>query len=276
MSYSTLMAHIELGLANDHLLSLIAGLAERFQAGVIGVAASQPIQVLQGEMYVAADLVQLDRDEIEREIKEAEARFRAALSGKAERLDWRAAVTFLPLADYICHQARAADLIVTRPDRGGVPFESSRRTSIGDLVMQAGRPVLIVPPSVAALDLKNVIVGWKDARESRRAVSDALPLLKLADHVTVVEVADRLDMEAAVARLGDVVAWLEGHGVAATAKPVEAHGDVTAQLENIAQDREAGLIVAGAYGHSRLREWVFGGVTQEVLMHPRRCTLTSH
>jgi hypothetical protein len=119
MSYSTLMAHIELGLANDHLLSVTAGLAERFQAGVIGVAASQPIQVLQGEMYVAADLVQLDRDEIEREIKEAEVRFRAALSGKVERLDWRAAVTFLPLADYICHQARVADLIVRLNPAGG-------------------------------------------------------------------------------------------------------------------------------------------------------------
>lgn len=276
MTYSTLMAHLELGLSNDHLLSATAGLAERFHAGVIGVAASQPMQVLQGEMYVAADLIQLDRDEIEREIGEAEVRFRAALSGKAERLGWRSTVTCLPLADYICDQARAVDLIVTRPDRGGVPFESNRRTSIGDLVMRAGRPVLIVPPSVEALDLKHVIVGWKDTRETRRAVSDAMPLLKLAGQVSVAEVADRVDMASAEARVEDVVAWLAGHGVTAAAMPVQAHGEVTAQLEHIAQEREAGLIVAGAYGHSRLREWVFGGVTREVLMHPRRCTLTSH
>ena len=264
MTYSTLMAHMELGLSNDHLLSVTAGLAERFHAGVIGVAASQPMQVLEGEMYVAAHLIQLDRDQIEREIRETEIRFRATLSGKAERLGWRAAVSFLPLADYICDQARAVDLIITRPDRGGVPFESSRWTSIGDLVMRAGRPVLIVPPSVEILDLKHILVGWKDTRETRRAVGDAMPL------------ADRVDMATAEARVEDVVAWLAGHGVTAAAVPVQAHGDVTAQLERIAQEREAGLIVAGAYGHTRLREWVFGGVTQEVLMHPLRCTLMSH
>jgi len=276
MSYSTLMAHVELGLSNDHLLSVTAGLAERFHAGVIGVATSQPMQVLQGEMYVAADLIQLDRDEIEREMGEAEVRFRAALSGRVERLGWRSTVTFLPLADYICDQARAVDLIVTRPDRGGVPFESSRRTSIGDLVMRAGRPVLIVPPTIEVLDLKHVLVGWKDTRETRRAVSDAMPLLKLAGQVSVVEVADRVDMATAEARLEDVVGWLAGHGVTAAAMPVQAHGDVTAQLEHIAQEREVGLIVAGAYGHTRLREWVFGGVTREVLMNPRLCTLMSH
>jgi nucleotide-binding universal stress UspA family protein len=276
MSISTLMAHVELGLPNDHLLSITAGLAEKFQASVTGVAASQPIQVLQGEVYVAADLVQLDRDQIEREAHEAEARFRAVLSGKAKHLTWRSTVTCLPLADYIADQARAADLIITAPDRGGLPFESSRRTSIGDLVMRAGRPVLIVPAGVDSLDLKSIIIGWKDTREARRAVADAMPLLEKAVEVSVVEVADRTDMASAEAHVREVARWLGGHGVSAKPMAVKADGDVSAQLEHIAQENDAGLVVAGAYGHNRLRESVFGGVTREVLMRPRRCTLVSH
>jgi nucleotide-binding universal stress UspA family protein len=276
MSFSTLMAHMELDLPNDDLLSLTAGLADEFEASVIGVGASQPIQVMQGEVYVAADLVQLDRDQIEREAHEAEAQFRTALASAASRLTWRATVTCLPLSDYIADQARAADLIITAPDRGGVPFESSRRTDIGDLVMRAGRPVLIVPAGVDRLDLTSVLIGWKDTRESRRAVADAMPLLKKAATVGVVEVADKIDIEHAQSHVRDVADWLSTHGVSAEPLAVQAQGDVTEQLEHIAKDRGVGLVVAGAYGHSRLREWVFGGVTREVLMHPRRCTLVSH
>ncbi|HEY1448711.1 MAG TPA: universal stress protein [Caulobacteraceae bacterium] len=276
MSFSTLMAHMELDLPNDDLLSLTAGLADEFEASVIGVGASQPIQVMQGEVYVAADLVQLDRDQIEREAHEAEAQFRTALASAASRLTWRATVTCLPLSDYIADQARAADLIITAPNRGGVPFESSRRTDIGDLVMRAGRPVLIVPARVDRLDLASVLIGWKDTRESRRAVADAMPLLKKAATVGVVEVADKIDIEHAQSHVRDVAAWLSTHGVSAEPLAVQAQGDVTEQLEQIAKDRGVGLVVAGAYGHSRLREWVFGGVTREVLMHPRRCTLVSH
>jgi nucleotide-binding universal stress UspA family protein len=276
MSILTLMAHMELGLPNDHLLSLTAGLAEQFGASVIGVAASQPIQVLQGEVYIAADLVQLDRDEIEREAHEAEARFRAALSGKVPDLDWRSTVTCLPLSEFIADQARAADLIVTAPDRGGVPFESSRRTDIGDLVMRAGRPVLIAPKAADKLDLESVLIAWKETRESRRAVADAMPLIKKAGKVAVVEVADKIDIDYAQSHVRDVADWLSGHGVSAEPLAVQAQGDITEQLEHIAKGRGVGLVVAGAYGHSRLREWVFGGVTRGVLMHPRRCTLVSH
>jgi nucleotide-binding universal stress UspA family protein len=276
MTFSTLLAHLEAGRSNRHMLDVTAALAERFQAKVIGVAACQPLQLLYGEMYAAADLVQLDRDEIDRETGAAEAEFRAALTDKAKSLGWRAAVTCFPLADYICDQSRAADLIITSPDPGGVPYESNRRTDVGGLIMRAGRPVLIVPADAPPIDLSHVVVAWKDTREARRAVADALPFLTQAGRVSVVEIADATDMADAEARVADVAEWLEGHGVAAEADPVAAKGDTAAQIEAIARDKEAGLVVAGAYGHTRLREWVFGGVTRQTLMHPRRCTLVSH
>jgi nucleotide-binding universal stress UspA family protein len=276
MTYKTLMAHLDLGRSSEHLLRLTASLATRLGADVIGVAAAQPIQILNGQMYVAGELVQLDRDQIDREAAAAEAQLRAALAGVGRNVDWRVATTLAPLADFICAQARAADLVITSPDIGGLPFESNRRTSIGDLVLRIGRPVLIVPPTVDCLDLTSVVVAWKDTRESRRALADALPLLAHAEKLCVAEVAREEDLAGAEARTADVAHWLEGHGIAAEPLAPHEKGDVADQLHAIAEERGAGLIVAGAYGHTRLREWVFGGVTRQVLMHPRRCTLVSH
>ncbi len=276
MTFSTIMAHLELGRSNERLVNLTAELAKRLATDVIGVAACQPIQILYGEVYVAGDLIQMDRDEIDRETKVAEAEFRAALAGHAQTLDWRTAVTCLPLAGYICDQARAAELIITSPDRGGRPFESNRRASIGDLVMQAGRPVLIAPATATTLDLEHVLIAWKDTRETRRAVADALPLLEQAGQVSVVEVAEHTDLEDAEARVADVADWLKRNGIGAQGLAIAAAGDVAVQLDTLARERDVGLMVAGAYGHTRLREWAFGGVTQQALMHPRRCTLVSH
>ena len=103
-----------------------------------------------------------------------------------------------------------------------------------------------------------------------------MPFPYLAGAVSVVEIVDIADLADAEARVADVAEWLDRQGVTAEGSVVKAHGDVTIQLDAIAGQKGAGLIVAGAYGHTRLREWVFGGVTQQVLMHPRRCTLVSH
>ncbi|MGA2952974.1 MAG: universal stress protein [Caulobacteraceae bacterium] len=276
MSISTLMAHVEVGRPNAALLDATGRLAERFDAHVIGVAACQPMQLLYGEVYAASELVQLDRDEIERETDAAENEFRAALNGKAKSLAWRCAVTCFPLSELIAGQARAADLLITSPDRGGAPYESTRRTDVGNLVMQAGRPVLILPPDPQPVDFTHALVAWKDTREARRAVIDAVPLLQAAEAVSVVEIAEEADLIDARARAEDVAAWLGRHGVEATAQVEAAHGNGAAQIEAVAGKLGAGLLVAGAYGHTRLREWVFGGVTREILLRPRRCTLVSH
>ena len=82
MSYATLMVHMELGRPNTGLLKITAELAERFQAGVVGIAARQPIQMVYGDGYVSGDLYQQDLDEITKELKAAQAEFRAALQGR--------------------------------------------------------------------------------------------------------------------------------------------------------------------------------------------------
>ena len=276
MSYSTLMAHLDLRPSNDGLLRIAADLAERCKARLIGITACQPMAVAYGDGYMSAEVIDQDRAERRREIDLAEASFRAALQGKVADLEWRSTVSYMSLTNYIAEQARSADLLITNPDPKDSSLDNSRLVSIGDLVMRAGRPVLIVPPGIDRLNLESVVVGWKDSRETRRAVVDALPLLRLAGRVLVVEIAAQEDIDDARSRLDDVVAWLGRHGIAAEAMAAPSAGADATRLDAIVREHDAGLMVAGAYGHNRLREWVLGGVTRDLLLSPGRCTLVSH
>lgn len=275
MSYATLLVNVEPGRPHGDLLRVAADLAERLDvASVLGIASCQPMPVIFGDSSVSGDLFAADRDAIRDDIDVAEAQFRAAFVAAKAALSWRSAVTFEALADYVAREARGADLILS--GLGASPSPATRRVDIGDLVMQAGRPVLIVPSAAGPLELQRVVVAWQDTRETRRSVVDALPLLKIAAQVRVVEIAAEDDLSAARARLDDVVGWLTRHGVAAHAQAYPASGDDSTRLMDIVAEYDADLIVAGAYGHSRVREWVFGGVTDDLLLSGKRCTLVSH
>ena len=117
MTYATLMVPLQLGRANAALLQVVGDLAERFHAGVIGVAACRPLQVVCRESPVPAVLFEEDRKLIDRELKAAEAEFRTVLQSRAGRLEWRPRVTVLPLSDYLAREARSADLVVMGVDR---------------------------------------------------------------------------------------------------------------------------------------------------------------
>src|SRR5579863_9926990 len=148
----------------------------------------------------------------------------------------------------------------------------------GDVLMAAGRPVLVVPPELPrGKILSHVIVGWKDTRESRRAVVDALPLLRKAGQTTVVGVGETGDEEANRRSVDDVVAFIRLHGVDAAPLALSAGDQAPAQcLIDCAWTKRAGLIVLGGYGHARASEWVFGGVTRSMLKASPICCLFSH
>lgn len=276
MACKTLMVHLELNGSNAGLLDIAADLADRFDARVIGLAACQPIQMLFDEGVTSGEVMIADRAEISREIAAAEAVFRQALKGRVKALEWRSCVTYEPLASYIADEARAADLIITSPDQGASIFDNSRRVKVGNLALEAGRPLLIVPRGVSSLALKNVFVAWKDSRESRRAVSDALPLLKLAKNVTVLEAARAAEQSRAHARVMDVARWLESHGIAADPVTTARGGPDATELHADLIERGCDFLVAGAYGHSRMGELVFGGVTRDLLLDPEYCVQISH
>jgi nucleotide-binding universal stress UspA family protein len=274
--YSTLMVVLRFGGSNADILSVAGELAERFQASVVGVATRQPTQYMFSGNLIPEPLIEQEEAGFQNEADALGAEFREALKDRAKRLEWRASMSLGPLSEYVANQSRCADLVIMQFDPGGAFSHPSSFIDVGDLLMRVGRPALVAPAGVDHLKLDRVVVGWKETPESRRAISDALPFLKVASRVTVVAVADEADADATRFVLDDVVAWLARHGVAAESLATGAAGDEARVLRQVALDKEAELIVAGAFGHSRLREWVFGGVTRDLLLHSDRCTLLSH
>ena len=277
MTPTTLMVRVAPGDSNDAVLRFAADLAARLEATqLIGISACQPVPIYATYTYVPQDILGRGREQMERELEVARDRFHAVLQGKVAKLEWRSTVTYGPLADYMAEQMRAADLLVTPPQERGSVFDTTRQVDVADLVLRAGRPALVVGVGIDSLDLRSVVVGWKDTREARRALEDALPLLKRADRVTVVEMAADRELPEARARTEDVANWLARHGIAASARAHASPGDDATQLSGIARELDAGMLVGGAYGHTRLREWVLGGVTRDLLLRPSRCAFVAY
>jgi len=273
MTYKTVMVNLALDRSNDGRLEIAAELVKRFNAHAIGIAAgefSPPLYFTTGAQ--AQNFVDLGRAAIKKRLAEVEASFRAAMRNQAA--EWRCAEDFP--TRFIAQQARAADIIVVAEDGRDAIADPFTQTNSSDLLMQTGRPLLVVPDGGDWLDLRSVLIAWKDTPEARRAVADALPILREAKDVIVVEIVENeADRPAALAGVQDLVAWLLRHGVIASERVPEECGSVETQLEKIASELGAGLVVAGAYGHSRFHEWVFGGVTKRLLNPSRRCTLLS-
>jgi nucleotide-binding universal stress UspA family protein len=277
MPYATVMVSLALDQPNDSRLQVAGELAERFAAAIVGVAAAQfgpPLYFTDGTE--AQRLIDEGEVSVKRRLADLEAQFRAATEGFGGRAEWRSAMDFP--TRFVLAQARCADIVVSG---GHSPAFSDAfaLASPKDLVMQAGRPLLVVPDRVNWLDLRSVLVAWKDTPESRRAVADALPMLRKARDVTVVEIPEHDDDPSAVtAGVTDVAAWLARHGVSATARVSKTVRNESAavQLDKVASDVGAGLIVAGAYGRSRFRELILGGVTQYLVTQSARCVLLSH
>lgn len=274
MPYKTLMIHLDVGQPNTELLKVAGELSTRLGARVVGIAACQPMPMVYADGYTSGAALADCQDELISELRSAEAEFREVLKGSKAPLEWRSDYTTEALPYYLASEARCADLIITSAATTD-PFDSSRHASVGDLVMRAGRPVLVVPQAGAKLPFDKIVIAWKDTREARRATVDALPLLALAKHVTVLEVADKTDVPTALRRGEDVVHWLAAQGIAAAPLAVSSHGDDADQLEGLLKEQNCDLVVAGAYGHNRLREWAFGGVTHS-LLKAERCALLSH
>lgn len=244
-------------------VKLAANLADRFDARLIGAGAHDFIPFVADGVSPGV-VMELQRDGVEDIVKEAEARFKR-LTAKRPKTESRFDIQAPQV--HLIAQARAADLIVVP---GGLA-SPSMGVDPGDIVMSAGKPVLVVPRHIDHLHAERIVIAWSDTTECRRAVQDALPLLDLAQSVWVAS----FGTEYAADSVKDVVEYLMFRGIAAQAavQPQLVHGissDLYAFSETIAAD----LIVAGAYGHSRTREWAFGGVTRDLLeSSPVSCLL---
>jgi nucleotide-binding universal stress UspA family protein len=275
MTYATVMVSLALDRSNDARLEISGQLAKRFNACAIGITAgefSPPLYFTAGEQ--AQRVVDQGQAGIRNRIAEVEAQFRAAMQNRAAAIEWRCAEDFP--TRFIIQQARAADIIVVGENGNDALADPYVQANPNDLLMQTGRPLLVVPDSGDWLDLRSVMIAWKDTPECRRAVVDALPVLRQAKDVIVAEIVeDEADRSAVASGLEDLAAWLLRHDVVASQRVSRECGNAAAQLDRVASEVGAGLVVAGAYGHSRFREWDFGGVTKRLLTPSTRCSLLS-
>ena len=187
MSYASLMVHVDVDAELGCRVGIAAGLAKRFNAHLIGVAGWAPMSV-----FLAED-ARNDRappdfyfHDMETLLDRKGEQFKTAVRALNGEAEWRSGLDFP--TDLLAREARAADLIIIgNQQENQDPF---RALDPGSFVLKAGRPVLVVPKGVSSFSPKRVAIAWKDAREARRAVLDALPFLQQAETVMIVEILD--------------------------------------------------------------------------------------
>jgi nucleotide-binding universal stress UspA family protein len=274
MSYVSLMVHVDADSELSGRVSIAADLADRFHAHLIGIAGWAPMSVFLAEEALIDPIPTVPELQDMKHFLDLKGKqFCAAVGKEGRQAEWRSVLDFPTEA--VAHEARAADLIIIGNERENRdPF---RALDPGSFLLKAGRPVLVVPTALTSLSPKRIAIAWKDVREARRAVQDSLPLLQQAESVMVVEISETHEGDQASHHLKDVANYLARQRIDIVAERVRP-ADVTAaeSLLRLIHDENINLIVAGAYGHSRLGEWVFGGVTRELLAESPICCLFSH
>ena len=277
MSYKTILVHLDAGKRVAERVVIAKRLADTFDAHLTGLFAISAPRIPSYALAEAGPVVIEAEARYRAEAaRAAEAAFRSATAQSTRSSECR--TTTRDALAAVQRSARYADLVVAgQPEpegSGGVASDFAE-----EIVLSAGRPVLFIPyaghfPEVG----RRVLVAWNAGREAARAVSDALPLLARAGIVNVVAFdprkggADHGDIPGA-----DIALLLARHGVKVTvAQQQSEEVDVGNQILSRAADMQSDLIVMGAYGHSRLRELVLGGVTRTLLDTMTVPVLMSH
>jgi nucleotide-binding universal stress UspA family protein len=270
MSIRSILVHADAGPGSNRRIALAMDIASRFGAAITGLGAEAcDASVVAGD----AMLLETLRERTEIELSAAETHFRNLTAGRPN-IGWIRDEGY-PDRMLALH-ARGADLIVTsRPMRGDSAIYVPK---LSDLVMRAGAPILVAADGPTSFGGRKIVVAWKDARESRRAVSDALPFLKRAQKVVLVAIESGEASPAAQSEgLTEVAKRLERHDVNVSVEVApKGPGTVTESLEDAASRHDADLIVTGAYGRSRMEEWWLGGVTEDLVMASSKFVLFSH
>lgn len=264
MIFNTIMVQLDVDSPAAPRATYALELARRFKASLIGFAAADSYVSVPGDDggMAAAEIMRQRRIEIEDRLKILKEEFLGVVGDDAS---WREEIG--DPTRLLAMHARAADLVVTGVPAKGVPSDRHRVVDVGTLVLSAGRPVLIANDNLAPLNPDNVLVAWKDTREARRAVTDAMPFLTGAKHVLVATI-EEYDQRNARESISDVLRFLMRHGVKARSEVLDVgKEDACEAVCELARAMGAELVVAGGYGHSRIREWAFGGMTRSLLRH---------
>jgi nucleotide-binding universal stress UspA family protein len=280
MTYKTILVSLNEVAREPQLIAAASELGRRFQAHVAGFYVVPAVQVYPSVGFEAAPQVfEGNRTFFKDNAEKVRSAFEAAMKRDGLTFDFHLSDARSPvIADEVIAQGRAADLIIisaTNPEE----VTGVERDFVEQVMMGAGRPVLVLPyTGEAKIDLNEVVLGWDGGREAARAAFDAMPILKQAKRVRVVRADPQKDPSLRGAVPGaDLAETLARHGVKAEAMGYPTDGmDAGQALLRCADDTGAGLIVMGAYAHSRLTEFIFGGATRFVLTRMNRPVLMSH
>ena len=278
MTDKNLLVHIDDSKASGKSLAAAIALAQAHGAHLTGIyAAIEPSLPGNIAAEVPATLLEMLMEQTARRTDAARATFTEAVERAGLSSDFRTEnCPASGVADLVVLHARYADLVVLgQPepvDGGEVDAEM-----LEDVVLGAGRPALVIPYIGAGKNIgKRVMVAWDGGREAARAVNDALPLLEKAESVTVLVINPSRGGHGPEPG-ADIALQLARHSIAVEAQHMEVREISTgnALLSRLA-DEDIDLLVMGAYGHSRLREMVLGGVTREVFQQMTVPVLMSH
>lgn len=273
MTIATLMVYVDAEQQTEQQVHVARELATKFGASVIGVSALMLSPPLIADSVVVEAATEEELKSIKETLTTKEDWFRRIVGLPKEKVEWRWAIES-PIT-FLTNQARAADLVVMKSG-----YESAEPTHFVDsaeAVLRMGRPVVFVPDNVTGLKADRIVVGWKDTREARVAVLQAVPLLAKASEVSIVEICISNEQDVARQRVNDVAKYLSAIGAKCrTDVRVHTAEADAGHLLRLAGDFNADLIVSGAYGHSRLGEWLFGGMTRGLLKDASCCLMMSH
>ena len=264
----------------DHLLDTCSSLASHHGAHVSGVYIIPSVEVYAVYGGIAmADVVDDQRQRYQAMAIEVREKFERTMALNSLSYDWRELDAISSsIGREFAQQCRLADLVMI----GQVVADTSCGVEPGFaeyVVMEAGRPVLLLPRGKSFKSIGNkVLMGWNGAKEAARACFDALPLLSADSEVDIVWVDPQKQSGLAGNLPGaELATTFARHNIRVTSEPMPtADSDVGNALLTRAGDSGADLLVMGAYGHSRVREFVFGGATEHVLNNMTVPVLMSH
>jgi len=284
MPFKTIMVLLNDSSRTEQLLDAASALARQFDAHLVGLYILPTAKIYADVGLVATPMVfEGYRDLFKSKLAEVRKKFEARAKQDGLKAEWRTVNSIFPeIAESAIAHSRSAELVVTSQIDYG-PDGSIEQDFVVRLVMESGRPVLIIPrkgnfaPRGEGIAEK-AIVGINGTKESTRAMFDALPLLRLVKETRLVWVDPYKESEAAGLVPGaEEAAVLARHGIKAVAEPMMTDGyNAGEALLMRASDLGADLLVMGAYAHSRMREFVFGGATRHVLEHMTIPVLMSH